>query len=261
MQARQRGTNEVRHGAQVFRDDLRTEAGQQPENAFSLRNLRGFVGRQERGTPVALAVVRSIEPDQMVDTESVKELRASASSLLQPFIVASLDHVPAIYRKAPILAGRREVVRRCADRCVDAELVLAGPDVGTVGADDKGKVAENSNAARLAACRFPLLGRDPLQPRAVQDFARKTSPCPVDGSWLTNAEPFVPLEPVLPFVLVMERSKQRIVVQPPLFPLHELAKSGCPRGARHPCRAFEAIERRCKRTRLDGANTLICDTR
>src|SRR3954462_5350746 len=106
----------------------------------------------------------------MVDAKPIVQIGRSPGSLLQPLVSAPLDHVPAIERQSPVLAGRGECVGWSSDRCVESKLVLARPHVGAVRADDKWKIAEDRNRPGILPSATPLLVGDPLQPGAISNL-------------------------------------------------------------------------------------------
>ena len=118
---------------------------------------------------VALANVGAIEADEVIDAEAVVEIGAAAGALPQPVVVVVAHRVPAVHRQSPVLSGLGECVGRHADRRVDTKLMLPGPDVGAVAADHEGKVAEDADAAALAAGAAPLGVGQPLQILVIQD--------------------------------------------------------------------------------------------
>src|SRR5262249_53273365 len=137
--------------------------------------------------------------------------------------------------------------------------MLPRPDVGAVSADDERKVAKNADATCVVPSPLPLVIRNPWEPRSVQNLTRQTTTRTLDGRLLPHPKPFVPLEPVSALVFLMKRAKEGVVVEPPPFAVHELAKLGRSRGLGLPLGAFEAVERQPKRARFDVANDLICD--
>ena len=173
------------------------------EDSLSLHGLRRFVGRYERRAAVALAEVRAIEADQVIDTKAVEQRGRAASPMLQPLEVSPRDHVPSVNRQSPVLAGRRKCIRRRPHGRVQSELLLACPHVGTMSADDKREIAENADGCGIAARPLPLLVGGPLQPGAVENFARETNAGALDRLGLTVAELILPFEPVSPGMFLM----------------------------------------------------------
>src|SRR5438067_1299132 len=108
--------------------------------------------RQQRdgGGSILLAHVGAEKPDEMIDAVAVVQLRAAARACHQPGISFRGDLRPSVCRKAPVLPGFGEGVRRGADGRVEAEVALPGPDVRAVAAYHERKVAEQADARSLA---------------------------------------------------------------------------------------------------------------
>ena len=195
---------------------------EQPQHALALRDLRRLVGRHEVRAAVALAHVGAEEADQMIDAIAVVELGARAGRAPQPVVAAGGDHVPAVGREAPVLAGLRKRVRRRADRRVEPELLLPRPDVGAVAADHEGKVAEDADRAARRRARAPLLVGEPLQVRVEEDLRREPLAARRERVRARDrAARRVPLVPVPPVAAAVQRAKERVVVEPPALALDE----------------------------------------
>ena len=192
---------------------------------------------------VALANVGAIEADEVIDAEAVVEIGAAPGALPQPVVVVVAHRVPAVDRQSPVLSGLGECVGRHADRRVDTELMLPGPDVGTVPADHEGKVAEDPDAAALAAGAPPLGVGQPLQILVIEDGVGEPLARAIERERIAVAQLGLPVPPVAAAVLVVQRAEQGVVVEPPALALREgLELDGARRPRREPL--AEARERR-----------------
>ncbi len=123
--------------------------------------------------------------------------------------------------------------------------MLAGPDIDGVAIDHEWQIAEDRDAvpARRAACVPPLRRREPLQVLVEDHVAREIAPHAVDGRRVATAQWLGPLSP-WPLALVgVDRAKQRVVLDPPRLPRHELAKRPRAVGVAAPLNFVEACER------------------
>ena len=182
--------------------DARTKSGTMPrssamtcgagfaedcQHAFAERDLIGLVRRREERLAVSPGPpVRPVEADEVVDAVAVVRARRSAvPALAQPPEIVGRDDVPAIDRHAPVLAGGAERVGRRADRGVETELVLPGPDVGAVAVHHERQIAEQRHAVGLRPRLLPLrrapatAGTDGRAPRSR---ARGAHPRALPGS-------------------------------------------------------------------------------
>src|SRR5436190_6722446 len=160
---RERFADEIWNRAEVLGDDFGAGGTKQAEDPLTERHLCGLIGRREKGfAPVDGAAVGSIEADEVIDPVSVVEIRAAARALSKPAVILAGNHIPAVYGHAPVLARGAECVRRHAQRCVEAELVLTRPHVGAVAIHHEWQVAEELDTARARTRTLPLESGLPL---------------------------------------------------------------------------------------------------
>jgi hypothetical protein len=151
----------------------------------------------------------------VIDAETVEELGVPPPAVAQPLEIISRDDVPAIDGQAPVLARGAERIGRRADGGVEAELVLAGPDIGAVAVDHERQVAQQGHAVSLRPGLLPLIVRQPLQVLMKDHFPRELAAGVRECSGVAAAKrlgPFGPFPAVLP---VVHGSEDRIVVEPP----------------------------------------------
>ena len=128
---RERLADVVGNRPEILRDDLGARLAEDREHAFAERDLIGLVLRREESfAAVARPAEGPIEADEMIDAVAVVEVGRPPRAIAQPAEVVGGDDVPSINRHPPILAGGAEGVGRHAERDVEPELMLAGPDVG-----------------------------------------------------------------------------------------------------------------------------------
>src|SRR5262245_14272134 len=108
----------------------------------------------------------------MIDAVSVVQRRASAGAGAKPRKSFVGNPRPVIGRHPPVLTGGAERVGRNADRAMEMEILLMGPDVGAVAVDHKGKVAVDRDPMRMRAASglFPLGAGQPLQVLMKEDL-------------------------------------------------------------------------------------------
>ena len=114
----------------------------------------------------------------MIDAVAVVEMRAAAGAIADPAEVVGRDRVPAVDRHAPVLSGVAERIGRNADRGVEHEERLIGPDVGAVAVDHERQIAEQTDAVGVCggASLLPLRVRQPLQVLVKQDVVGQLEP-------------------------------------------------------------------------------------
>ncbi len=96
-----------------------------------------------------------LEAAEVVEADDVIKLAGAADAVDPPVEAALGQHIPAIERVAPALAGGREVVGRHAGDAnglqvlVQLEEIGVNPDVGRIHVDEDGHVAEDADSAAL----------------------------------------------------------------------------------------------------------------
>ena len=165
-------------------------------DALALRDLRWLVGRREVLAALGLADEGAVEADEMIDAKAVVELAAAPRPLAQPLVVPFGVAIPAIGGQPPVLTGFREGVRRSADRRVETELVLPGPDIGAVAAHHEREVAEQSDLAAICARAPPLVVGEPLHVLVVEDGVGQTLACMFERAPVAIAQLRLPVAPV-----------------------------------------------------------------
>ena len=92
------------------------------------------------------------EAPEVIDTDEIDESHGVADALHPPVVLRLPQHLPAVMRVAPALAGRAEVVRgNTCDRegtpfRVQVEELPVRPDIGTVTVHVDGYVADEAHA-------------------------------------------------------------------------------------------------------------------
>ena len=144
-------------------------------------------------------------------------MRAAARAIADPAEIVGRDRVPAVDRHAPVLSSLAERIRWHADRGVEHEERLVGPDVGAVAVDHERQIAEQTDALRVCggARLLPLRVGLPLQVLVEQDVVGELEPRLRQGVRPSIAHRLGPVGP-RPLVLTgVNRTEQRVVVQPP----------------------------------------------
>ena len=114
---------------------------------------------------------------------------------------------------------------------------------------------------RLTARRVPLRGRLPLQVLIEQHVGHQLPPRAVDVGGLAALERGGPLGPWAFAVARVNRSKQRVVLDPPRLFADECLQVARAPGIVAPLRRAEPIERRPQRRVLEAADAGVVDLR
>ena len=219
-----------------------------------------FLVGEEAARAVLFPDERAIEADQVIDAKPVEQLGAAPRPLPEPFVAAGLVHVPAIHGQPPVLAGLRERVRGNADRRVDAELVLAGPDVGAVAAHHEGEVAEDHDAGVAGAPGATARRRSTAASRNRGSRAPASSRAAASASGRRSRSGASHSSQVLAVVLRVERPEERVVLDPPAFAVDERAERRGPRRAAASTRRARSRSKSVRSTPVFSSRTARCCT-
>src|SRR5205085_1461036 len=112
------------------------------------------------------------------------------------------------------LARLRKCVRRRAHGGVDSKVLLARPHVGAVAAHHERKIAEYAHVDRFARAR-PLIRREPLKIGIKENLQFELCTRRLERSRGSVPEGSVPLAPVASIISRVQRTEQRVLVEPP----------------------------------------------
>ncbi len=154
----------------------------------------------------------------MIEAIAVVQPAHSSRALSQPAVIVARHRLPVVDGQAPVLPGGAEGIGRRARGAIEAEQVLVRPDVGAVGADHEGHVAEQPDLAERLARIGPLLIGEPLRVLVVEDLALQCFARILERGRLSGSDRQRPVGPRQAAVVSAQRAVERVVAEPPVFP-------------------------------------------
>ena len=137
--------------------------------------------------------------------------------------------------------------------------MLACPHVGAVAVHHERQIAENRHAAGACARLVPLCVGKPLQVLVEQHLAGKLPARLMDGQRVAPLQRLGPRGPrPLGFARV-NRTKQRVIFDPPSLLAQEAFQCPCPFAVVAPLGVDETLERRDQRRVLEAAHVGVVD--
>ena len=197
----------------------------------------------------------------MIDAVPVVQVGAAARPLAQPPEAFRRHDVPPIERHAPVLPGRAERVGRDADRHLEAELLLARPDIGAVAIHHERQIAEQRDAVRTPAGLLPLRAGEPLQILLEQHFGRELAARAIDRRRLAALEIGRPFSPRAFLLARVQRAEEAVVLNPPRLLADVRAKRARAVRVRPPLELEKPLERHAQRGVLQPPHCLMVDSR
>ena len=158
----------------------------------------------------------------MVEAHDVVDFHGAADALDPPLETALGEHIPAIERIAPALAGRGKVVgwhAGYADRfqfLVELEEFRMNPDVGRIHVDEDGHVAKDAYRTACSSLleKVPLLRKSKLQHLLDHALARVLGGSLGEGMRIAAAQRLRPFGPRARIKRAAQHGVERVIVEP-----------------------------------------------
>ena len=162
----------------------------------------------------------------MIDPHDVVEAAHVTDSCDPPAVSVLLHLIPVKERIAPELPVRREIIRRAPgdlNRCqvlIELELIRVGPDIDAVSRYIDRNIADNLDSILVGVGLElrPLSDEEELHCLPEINIIFIFCPQLRKHLRLPEADIIIPLGPRAPFICVLERHEQRVIVEPERVP-------------------------------------------